>query len=107
MFVSLNMEREQTFLIMNVISHYIFKASEMISSSNEASDLVAVLRNTALTTDVDRLEEVAESFAEHLDHAQEVSTISILTLTLERVCFFHDYSLFLCEELENRTILGL
>ena len=45
----------------------------MISSSKEASDLVAVLRNTALTTDADRLEEVAENFAEHLEHSQEVS----------------------------------
>ncbi|ODN05767.1 Alpha-catulin, partial [Orchesella cincta] len=48
------------------------QASEMISSSKEASDLVAVLRNTALTTDADRLEEVAENFTEHLEHCQEV-----------------------------------
>lgn len=45
----------------------------MISSSKDAADVVSVLRNTALTTDADRLEEIAENFTEHLEHSQEVS----------------------------------
>ncbi len=44
----------------------------MVNSSKEASELIVVLRNAALTTDADRLDEVADSFGEHLDHSQEV-----------------------------------
>lgn len=44
----------------------------MVNSSKDASELIGVLRNAALTTDADRLDEVADSFGEHLDHSQEV-----------------------------------
>lgn len=52
----------------------------MVSSSQQASDLIGVLRNAALTTDADRLEEVADTFSEHLDHSQEVRNISHLLI---------------------------
>ncbi|XP_035701595.1 alpha-catulin isoform X4 [Folsomia candida] len=50
----------------------LLQAGDMVNSSKDASELIGVLRNAALTTDADRLDEVADSFGEHLDHSQEV-----------------------------------
>lgn len=44
----------------------------MLRLSRDAGELVELLRSAALTTDVERLEEVEELFTEHLEHSQEV-----------------------------------
>lgn len=54
----------------------------MVNSSKEASELIVVLRNAALTTDAVRLDEVADSFGEHLDHSQEVKFLHFLHILL-------------------------
>ncbi|CAG7728353.1 unnamed protein product, partial [Allacma fusca] len=48
------------------------QASDMMRSSKEVSEIVEVMRNAALTTDSERLEEVSQHFNEHLERTQEV-----------------------------------